>query len=416
MKAGAEMAPLPIAAQVSAVLVPPATGASALALAAVTRLPEVTLPETAVEFASPLAPWPIAVAGSTGLAGARADAAVAAVTARNNQHLVAVTCHPSRADRRRRPLPTSAATVRKAAEDGGTTPAGHDCPRSEIVRTCERDRADAAPPVLSGTSAAASATVRIQIPGEVGAVRCVLGVVKGQSRRGRPGLAPGGRAAISAATADRLLPESQKAARGRSRHRIGERARGARPAIRAARTIAARSAVLGSAHVGRIARGGCRRLACNATGAASMAGAIAVAAHAAAVDCKAVGYKPTTGRRSARCLAAGTRRRSASPLGGVAAIATARIGISSDITGTGRRAVAEAVPPATPLGALVDPFFPPRPPKARLKPLTVLGCLNPAPMFTFLPMYVIAWHGQTVRCLPSGSQFIINETVGAQRV
>jgi hypothetical protein len=40
----------------------PATGASALALAAVTRLPEVILPETAVALASPLAPWLIAVA------------------------------------------------------------------------------------------------------------------------------------------------------------------------------------------------------------------------------------------------------------------------------------------------------------------------------------------------------------------
>ena len=55
------MAPLPIAAQVLAVLVP-ATGASALALAAVTRPPAVMLPATAADFASPLAPWPIAVA------------------------------------------------------------------------------------------------------------------------------------------------------------------------------------------------------------------------------------------------------------------------------------------------------------------------------------------------------------------
>src|ERR1700724_2557475 len=55
------MAPLPIAAQVSAVLAP-ATGVSALALAAVTRLPVVMWPETAVDWASPLAPLPIAVA------------------------------------------------------------------------------------------------------------------------------------------------------------------------------------------------------------------------------------------------------------------------------------------------------------------------------------------------------------------
>jgi hypothetical protein len=61
-KAGAEIAPLPIAAHVSAVLVPPATGASALARAAVTRLPEMMLPETAADLASPLAPWPIAIA------------------------------------------------------------------------------------------------------------------------------------------------------------------------------------------------------------------------------------------------------------------------------------------------------------------------------------------------------------------
>src|SRR5580693_47849 len=55
------MAPLPIAAPVLTVLVP-ATGASALALAAVTRLPLVMVPEVAVELASPLAPWPTAVA------------------------------------------------------------------------------------------------------------------------------------------------------------------------------------------------------------------------------------------------------------------------------------------------------------------------------------------------------------------
>jgi hypothetical protein len=55
------MAPLPIAAQVSAVLAP-ATGVSALALAAVTRPPVVMLPETAADWASPLAPLPIAVA------------------------------------------------------------------------------------------------------------------------------------------------------------------------------------------------------------------------------------------------------------------------------------------------------------------------------------------------------------------
>ena len=57
----AEIAPLPIAAQVRAVLLP-ATGASALALAAVTRLPPVMLPAMAADFASPLAPWPMAVA------------------------------------------------------------------------------------------------------------------------------------------------------------------------------------------------------------------------------------------------------------------------------------------------------------------------------------------------------------------
>jgi hypothetical protein len=60
-RAGADMAPLPIAAQVSAVLAP-ATGVSALALAAVTRPPVVMLPETAADWASPLAPLPIAVA------------------------------------------------------------------------------------------------------------------------------------------------------------------------------------------------------------------------------------------------------------------------------------------------------------------------------------------------------------------
>jgi hypothetical protein len=40
----------------------PATGVSALALAAVMRLPPVMLPATAVELASPLAPSPVAVA------------------------------------------------------------------------------------------------------------------------------------------------------------------------------------------------------------------------------------------------------------------------------------------------------------------------------------------------------------------
>jgi hypothetical protein len=98
---------------------------------------------------------------------------------------------------------------------------------------------------------------------------------------GRPGLAARGGATIATAAAIRRLSERERAALGGSRHRVGQGARRTRPAIGAARPIAARTADLADNREGRIARRACCRVARHTTGASYMAGAEATAARAA---------------------------------------------------------------------------------------------------------------------------------------